>query len=138
MSAIHRVKEIVRSTVSARFPAKADSLWAREVHAKRYSVAWEYQHRAALGKPTATFASFAAKEGITARFAEHMFTNMNRTRSDVSLIGDGRAFPQAARAERYGASPKLRAQACEDLQKYLTSWPAGSSPAAMRPTAAGR
>ena len=94
MSAIHRIKDIYTTlTVFGWSPAKADFRSGWRNTPKPCSSAWEYQHRAALGKPNATFASLAAEEGITARFVEHIYRTMNRHRLAVSLLRNGRAIP---------------------------------------------
>ncbi len=120
MSAIHRVKEITDAYGFRTVSGEGGFPFGLERYAKALFVAWEYQHRAALGKPTATFAAFAAKEGITARFAEHLYRTMNRT----DLM-----YPSTEMAARFhklpGAGTDLAEvrKACDDLQKYITAWP---------------
>ena len=55
-----------------------------ERYAKAFYVAWHYKHRAALGDPSATVRGLAAKEGITGRFAEHIWDVVNRTGDGLS------------------------------------------------------
>ena len=47
-------------------------------YGRRSTSRWYYKHRAALGDPPATLRGLAAKEGITGRFAEHIWDVVNR------------------------------------------------------------
>ena len=49
-----------------------------ERYGKAFYVAWHYKHRVALGDPAATIRGLAAREGITGRFAEHIWTAVNK------------------------------------------------------------
>jgi len=49
-----------------------------ERYGKALYVAWYFKHRVALGDPTATIRGLAAKENITGRFAEHIWTVVNK------------------------------------------------------------
>ncbi len=120
MSAIHRVKEITDAYGYRTVSGEGGFAFGLERFTKAVFVAWEYQHRAALGKPAATFAGLVAKEGITPRFAEHMYQTMNRT----DLM-----YPSSEMAARFHKLPgpgtdlaEVR-KACDGLQKYITGWP---------------
>lgn len=120
MSAIHRVKEITDAYGYRTVSGEGGFAFGLERFTKALFVAWEYQHRGALGRPTATFASLVAKEGITARFAEHIYKTMN----SADLM-----YPSSEMAARFHKLPapgtdlaEVR-KACEELQKYITNWP---------------
>jgi hypothetical protein len=124
MSAIHRIKQIDTEFGFRTVSGEGGFSFGLEKYTKVLYVAWEYQHRVALGQPNATLASLAAKEGITARFAQHIWSVMNRP---------GLAYPSTEMAARFHKLPAPTADlkaslasaraACEELQKYLTSWP---------------
>jgi mono/diheme cytochrome c family protein len=124
MSAIHRIKDIDTAYGFRTVSGEGGFSFGLERYTKALFAAWEYQHRAALGQPNATFASFAGPEGITARFAQHIFTVMNRR--DL-------AYPSYEMAARFHKLPAPTADlktsvaaaraACEELQKYITNWP---------------
>ena len=65
MSAIHRIKDIYTKYGFRTVSGEGGFSFGLERYAKAMFAAWEYQHRAALGKPNATLASLAAKEGLT-------------------------------------------------------------------------
>src|SRR5580704_3961605 len=124
MSAIHRVKDIYTTYGFRTVSGEGGFSFGLEKYTKVLFAAWEYQHRAALGKPNATFASVAADQGVTARFVEHLYRTMSRT----DLL-----YPSSEMAARFHKLPAPNADTaaslaagrakCEELQKYLTSWP---------------
>ena len=84
-----------------------------ERYGKALYVAWHYKHRAALGDPSATVRGLAAKEGITGRFAEHMWDVVNRTGTgypSADMIGAWQQFAGAdgrrEGVDREGARPR--------------------------------
>ncbi|MEY2879660.1 MAG: hypothetical protein RLZZ15_2040, partial [Verrucomicrobiota bacterium] len=95
-----------------------------ERYGKAFFVAWYFKHRAALGDPRATVRALAAQEGLTAKFAEHIASVVNR--SDLG-------YPAQDFADRWRALPAPTADvkaslergraAAADLQKTLTTWP---------------
>ena len=124
MSAIHRIKDIDTQFGFRTVSGEGGFSFGLEKYTKVLFVDWEYQHRVALGQPNATLASLAAKEGITARFAQHVWSVMNRP---------GLAYPSSEMAARFHKLPAPTADvkaslasartACEELQKFLTTWP---------------
>ncbi len=124
MSAIHRIKDIDTAYGFRTVSGEGGFSFGLERYSKALFAAWEYQHRAALGQPNATFQSLAAPEGITARFAQHIYATMNRR--DL-------AYPSSEMAARFHKLPAPTADrkaslaaaraACDELQKYLTNWP---------------
>jgi len=124
MSAIHRIKDIYASYGFRTVSGEGGFSFGLEKYAKALFAAWEYQHRAALGKPGATLATFAGPEGVTERFVEHIYGTMNR--SDL-------LYPSSEMASRFHKIPAPTADLAgsmaaarvksEELQKYLTSWP---------------
>ncbi len=124
MSAIQRIKSIYATYGFRTVSGEGGFSFGLEKYGKALFAAWEYQNRAALGKPSATFAGLAAEEGVTARFVEHIYRTMNR--SDLM-------YPSSEMASRFrnlpaptrdmAASLAVARTKCEELQKYITSWP---------------
>ena len=131
MSAIHRVKEITDAYGFRTVSGEGGFPFGLERYTKALFVAWEYQHRDALGKPSATFASLVANEGITARFAEHIYKTVNRT----DLM-----YPSSEMSARFHKLPAPGTDPGGSREKpariYRSTSPpgrVGSSLAAMRP-----
>ncbi len=95
-----------------------------ERYGKAFYVAWYYKHRVALGDPAATIRGLAAKEGITGRFADHIWMVVNKpatgypTRETVS-----RWAKLPAPTSDIQASLANGRAGCDEIQKYLTTWP---------------
>ncbi len=95
-----------------------------ERYGKAFYVAWHYKHRAALGDPSATIRGLAAKEGITGRFADHIWTVVNTANTGYptrETVEAWKALP-APTADREASIGAARA-GCDELYKALTTWP---------------
>ncbi|MDE3196774.1 MAG: DUF1592 domain-containing protein, partial [Acidobacteriota bacterium] len=93
-------------------------------YSKAFFVAWEYQHRAALGQPQATFKELAAKEGVSARFSEHIYDVMGKRNlgyPSSEVAARFHKFP--APGSDLKASEAEARNAAKDLQLFTTRWP---------------
>jgi mono/diheme cytochrome c family protein len=122
MSAITRLKDIYADYGFRTVSGEGGVAFGLDKYTKALYAAWRFQHRAALGEPAVTLAQLAAREGITARFAQHIWTVMNNP-----ALG----YPSSEVAARWkklpapGSDPKIDEAArtgCEALQKYLTTY----------------
>jgi hypothetical protein len=124
MSAITRIKRIYEANGIRTVSGEGGKPFGLEKYGKALYVAWQFQNRAALGEPNAALKDFAAREGISPRFAQHIWTVVNtpslgypsnevvsRWRKLPAPASDPKAAVAAARTE------------CTDIQKYLTTWP---------------
>jgi hypothetical protein len=95
-----------------------------ERYGKAFYVAWYYKHRAALGDPSATIRGLAAKEGITGRFADHIWTVVNTPNTRYPTRDTVEAWQKlpAPTADREASLAAARA-GCDGLYKALTTWP---------------
>jgi hypothetical protein len=93
-------------------------------YAKAFYVAWYYRHRTALGEPRVTLDALAAREGITGRFAEHIWAVVN-TRSLEYPTGDMvRRWKSLAAPDADRETSIARARAgCDEIQAQLMAWP---------------
>ncbi len=93
-------------------------------YGKALFVAWYYRHRAALGDPSATIRSLAEKEGISGRFAEHIWLVVNRANTGYPTRATVDGWRNLPAPTSDVAAALVRARAgCDDLQKALTTWP---------------
>jgi hypothetical protein len=124
LSALNRINELYAAKGFRVVSGEGGRPFGLERYGKAFFVAWYYKHRVALGDPSATIRSLAAKEGITGRFADHIWSVVNRTNT---------AYPTRETVLRWSRLPaptsdvkasieKGRA-GCEDIQKFLTTWP---------------
>ena len=84
LSALDRINQLYATKGFRVVSGEGGRPFGFERYAKAFYVAWHYKHRAALGDPSATVRGLAAKEGITGRFAEHMWEVVNRTGDGLS------------------------------------------------------
>ena len=124
LSALNRINELYAAKGFRVVSGEGGRPFGLERYSKALYVAWYYKHRAALGDPAATIRQLAAKEGITGRFAEHIWTVVNKP---------GTAYPTRETVERWAKLPAPTADirgslekgraACDEIQKALTTWP---------------
>ena len=124
LSALNRIQELYASRGFRVVSGEGGRPFGFDRYAKAFYIAWHYKYRKALGASTATLAGLAAQEGITGRFAEHIWEAVNRV---------GTAYPSRLTIERWLAIPaptadvpasvaKARAD-CDALVKELVAWP---------------
>ncbi len=121
VSAITRIREIYAEHGFRTVSGEGGRPFGLEKYGKALYVAWQYRHRSALGKSTATLPSLARAEGVPARFAEHIWQVMNRP---------ARGYPVSEVVSRWGKLPgpkqdneKEVRSGCEDIQKFIVTWP---------------
>jgi mono/diheme cytochrome c family protein len=93
-------------------------------YGKAFYVAWQYQHRQRLGQPTATLRQLAATEGITGRFAEHVWAALQTPSPGYPLrltVDAWKRLP--APAQDAAASSAATRKACDEIVKALVTWP---------------
>jgi hypothetical protein len=124
LSALSRIDALYSSKGFRVVSGEGGFPYGLDRYGKALYVAWFYKHRAALGEPGATLRSLAAREGITGRFAEHIWGVVNKpapgypTRTTV----DGWKNLPAPSADVAASIARARA-GTDALYKALTTWP---------------
>jgi len=124
LSALNRLQELYASRGFRVVSGEGGRPFGFDRYSKAFYVAWRYKHRKALGDPAATLRGLAAKEGVSGRFAEHVWDVVNRA---------GTGYPSRLTIERWQqlAAPSSDAQAsvarvrgeCDAIVKELVAWP---------------
>ncbi len=124
LSALTRIDELYAAKGFRVVSGEGGRPFGLERYGKALFVAWYYKHRVALGDPKATIRGLAAKEDITGRFAEHIWTVVNtpNTGYPTRTTVDGWIKLPAPTSDINGSIAKARA-GCDDLYKALTTWP---------------
>src|SRR5258708_7077130 len=78
LSAITRIKNIYATEGFRTVSGEGGYPFGLEKYGKVFYVAWRYQHRAAFGEPTVTLKDLATREGISSRFARHVWSVVNQ------------------------------------------------------------
>jgi hypothetical protein len=122
--ALHRINDLHETRGFRVVSGEGGSPFGLDRYGKAFYVAWHYKHRVALGDPQATLRTLAAKEGITGRFAEHIWSVVNTpnpgypTRETVD-----RWKAMAAPTSDAAASIAHAHAECDEIYKTLTTWP---------------
>jgi hypothetical protein len=96
LSALARINELYSTRGFRVVSGEGGRPFGLERYGKAFYVAWRYKHRAALGNARATIRDLAEAEGITGRFAEHVWSVVGR--SDLS-------YPSREMVDRWNALP---------------------------------
>ena len=120
LSAIHRIHEIYRAHGFRAVSAEGGLPFGLERYGKAFYAAWRYKHRKALGEAGAGLSELAEREGISPRFADHIWSAVNRENVD---------FPMSEVVSRWRNLPPPEAaeadvrEACSEIQEYVIYWP---------------
>jgi hypothetical protein len=127
LSAITRIREIYAAHGIRTVSGEGGRPFGLEKYGKALFVAWQYKHRAALGETNATLPSLAAREGITPRFAEHIWQVMNKQTLGYptsEAVSRWRKLPAPPRSAEGGDKAMAAVRAgCEEIQKFIVTWP---------------
>ena len=124
LSALSRINDLYATKGVRVVSGEGGRPFGLDRYGKALFVAWYYKHRVALGDPAATIRGLAAKEGITGRFAEHIWMVVNKpnTGYPTRATVDGWMNLPAPTSDVNASLAKARA-GCDDLYKALTTWP---------------
>ncbi|MBM3786594.1 MAG: DUF1592 domain-containing protein [Acidobacteria bacterium] len=118
LSAIHRINEIYRAYGFRTASAEGGLPYGLDVYSKAVYACWQFANRAALGQPSAALAGFARKQGVTARFAEHIWSVLQQPNP---------GYPTSDLVAKFNAIPakdeKAARAAAAEIQRFLLDWP---------------
>ena len=121
-SAITRINDIYNAYGFRSSSGEGGKPFGVDRYGKALYACWQYKHRSALGQPKATLATFTQGQGITGRFAEHLWTVLHK--KDAT-------YPTSEAIERWhkiaapsGADPSIAGKiANNEVQKFIVEWP---------------
>lgn len=120
LSALDRIKSIYTTHGFRATGAEGALPYNLEKYSKAFYTAWRYEHRKALGEPNATLEAIGAREGLTARFVNHIWRVLhepNATYPTSEALAQWKALPGPGTPEA-----AVRA-ACVEIQKTIINWP---------------
>ena len=124
LSALNRINDLYASKGFRVVSGEGGRPFGLDRYGKAFFVAWYFKHRAALGDPAATIRGLAATEGITGRFAEHVWTVLSKSNTGypTRLTVDGWMKLPAPGSDIKASMAAVRS-GCDELYKALTTWP---------------
>ena len=124
LSAIARIRAIYDKYGFRTVSGEGGRPYGLDLYSKALYVAWRYQHRAAFGEANVALKDLAAREGVTIRFARHIWTVLNHPSlryPSSGVVARWRKLP-APVMDSKASTATVRA-ACEEIQKFLVTWP---------------
>ena len=123
LSAVNRIQQVYRAQGFRAVAGEGAKPFGLDRYSKAFYAAWRYQHRAAFGEPKATLEEIAAREGITPRFARHIWTNVTQPSPTYPISDVAARFKQfpAPGADKKAAETAARA-ASEELRTFVIDW----------------
>jgi mono/diheme cytochrome c family protein len=125
LSAVTRIRDIYATYGFRTVSGEGGRPFGLEKYSKALFVAWQFKHRVALGQAQVTLSELAAREGITARLAQHIWQVVNKTTAGYptsEVIARWRNLPAPAAKPDETLTAKVRA-GCEEIQKFSVTWP---------------
>ncbi|HWQ31407.1 MAG TPA: DUF1592 domain-containing protein [Blastocatellia bacterium] len=122
MSAVTRIRDIYAAHGFRTVSGEGGRPFGLEKYSKAFYVAWRYKHRAAAGAVGATLKTLAEREGLSPRFAEHIWRVVNRPAAGYptsEVIDRWRRLPAPGAAI---SETQIRA-GCDEIQKFIVTWP---------------
>ncbi|MCU1257967.1 MAG: hypothetical protein JWO80_852 [Bryobacterales bacterium] len=124
LSAITRIKDIYAATGFRTVSGEGGESFGLEKYRKAFYVAWEFQNRAALGKPSASIAELAAAEGVSPGFAQHLYKVVNMSSLDYPASEAAARWQKLPNPAGGAKAAEMAARAgCADLEQFVTTWP---------------
>ena len=124
LAAVTRIRNIYEAYGFRTVSGEGGRPFGLDKYGKAFYVAWRYKHRTALGEANATLKSLAARQGITARFAEHIWQVVNKPSlgyPSSEIVARWRKLPVPS-ADAKANDAQVRA-GCEEIQKFSVTWP---------------
>ncbi len=100
LAAINKIKDIYGTYGYRTVSGEGGDSFGLDKYTKAFYVTWEFQNRAALGKPAATIADLASAEGVSAGFAKHLYGVLSVPQKILPDIGSRVAMAEPAEAYR--------------------------------------
>ncbi|BDC53001.1 hypothetical protein F183_A53160 [Bryobacterales bacterium F-183] len=119
LSAVARIRKIHGENGFRATSGEGGKPFGTERYGAAILAVWKYKNRAALGKPKATIAEIAKADGVSARFAEHLwntFQTPNKTYPTAVVLEKWNKFPT-------GNDLAAAKVASKDLQDFIVNYP---------------
>ena len=125
LSAIHRIQDIYTTHGFRATSAEGGRPYGLQRYSQAFYAAWRYHHRDALGERNATLESLGAKQGLSPRFVQHIWSVLHQPTnayptSEVIARWNRLPVPTVASREQ---SAKAALSGCDEIKRFLIDWP---------------
>ncbi len=124
LSALNRIDDLYASKGFRVVSGEGGRPFGLERYGKAFFTAWYFKNRVALGEPAVTLRTLAEREGITGRFAEHIWGVMTKPDTGYPTRTTVDAWLKLPAPTSDATSSIAAARAgCDAIYKSLTTWP---------------
>jgi hypothetical protein len=129
LSAINRINEIYFKHGFRAAAGEGGKPFGLDRYTKAFYAAWEYKNRVALGQPKATLEQLAAREGVSARFIQHIWQvvqDPKPTYPTSEVVTLWRKLPAPTKGQTATARKELADKVrkdCDEVRNALLQWP---------------
>jgi mono/diheme cytochrome c family protein len=124
LSAIHRIHDIYRDHGFRAVAAEGGRAFGLERYGKAFFATWQYRHREALGGGNTSLDEFAAREDLSPRFIQHIWSVLQQESPSYptsEVISRWRSLP-APGTDSSQTAEQARTK-CEEIQQFVINWP---------------
>ncbi len=121
LAAVTRIKDIYAANGIRTVSGEGGKPFGLDKYGKALFVAWQFKNRTALGEANTTLKQLAAREGISLRFAQHIWQVVNSPTLK---------YPSSEIAARWCKLPSadhkntaIARAGCDEIQKFMVTWP---------------
>jgi hypothetical protein len=120
LSALNRIQNIYNTFGFRAASGEGGKPFGLERFDQAFAAAWVYENRAKLGQPSLTLAKIAEREGISVRFAQHVYAAMKTPNPPYPLsevVSRWKSLPAPT-----GKNQADLVAASSEVRKYLVNW----------------
>ena len=125
LSAIHRIHDIYRQHGFRAVAAEGGRAFGLERYGSAFYASWRYEHREALGDSGLSLEEIAARENLSPRFIQHIWSVLQQpspTYPTSEVVSEWKSLPVPAGVGPAAAIEAVRDQ-CREIQEFVINWP---------------
>ncbi len=125
LSAISRIRKIYETNGFRSNSGEGGAPFGLERYTNGFYVCWQYLHRKELGEPNVTLEAIAARDGVSRRFARHLWAVLQQPSATYpvsEIVAKWRALPGPAGTDKAKNEKAGRAGA-DTLMHATVDWP---------------
>ena len=125
LSAIHRIHDIYRKHGFRAVAAEGGRAFGLERYGRAFYASWRYRYRDALGEEDVSLDDLAARENVSARFLEHIWSVLQQKSPSYptsEVVSRWRSLPEPTGRETEDSAAAIRA-GCDEIQQFVINWP---------------